>query len=548
MDAAQATVPWQRGASTHGSKRPWSFLVSTTGCAGNLAKHLGDADYSYGFVLKQLVPVLEELGDWQRVERPASSLPYAIERARESGRVPLHIALNPPQNCYFTPAAPTILFPFWEFPQIPHRDFGFDTRQNWVRMCRHVDLIITASSATAAAFRAAGVKCPIAVAPVPTAPEYYQIPAWDPGYEVKLHCRHVVLHGHPPDPEPGAAACPVAAAPSPSPVTPSRAAAWASRITAFIRRRISPRLADRISAGYQQASVAHPGRGRRLRRVCAATKHVGYDLARDIYHRHVCRWLSVEAVLRIHGIKNLITRHKPELPVLPRTDLVLSGLVYTSIFNLSDRRKNFEDLLTGFLLAFRDRPDVTLALKLATNPSREFHELAHLGNIYHSLGIRHRCRIVVITDYLSDEQMRELVRGTTYYLTTTRAEGACLPLQECLAAGRPAIAPDHSALADYIDPEVALVLETHPEPTYWPHDPQRRLETSWNRLVWSNLHSRLVESAALVEGQRQHYDAMAVAARRRMLDFGCREVVIDKWRQALGLLPTAKVNDLDWAA
>ncbi|MBX6312839.1 MAG: glycosyltransferase, partial [Isosphaeraceae bacterium] len=228
--------------------------------------------------------------------------------------------------------------------------------------------------------------------------------------------------------------------------------------------------------------------------------------------------------------------------------LTLGGLVYTSIFNLSDRRKNLPDLLTAFLLAFRDRPDVTLVLKLATNPQREYYELQEFGPLYHGLGIAHRCRVVVITDYLSDEQMADLLRVTTYYVNTSRAEGACLPLQHALAAGRPAIAPVHTAMADYLDESVSLVLRSYPEPTFWPHDPERRYETTWQRLVWSDVRDQFLRSAAIAEQEPVTYAALSTAARERMAQYASPQVVAEALRKALRHLDAATPGAWSWAA
>ncbi len=64
----------------------------------------------------------------------------------------------------------------------------------------------------------------------------------------------------------------------------------------------------------------------------------------------------------------------------------------------------------------------------------------------------------MITDFLTDQQMGELMRVTTYYVNTSKAEGACLPLQQSLAAGRPSIAPNHTAMADFMTTVVGLHL------------------------------------------------------------------------------------------
>ncbi len=165
-----------------------------------------------------------------------------------------------------------------------------------------------------------------------------------------------------------------------------------------------------------------------------------------------------------------------------------------------------------------------------------------------SLGIEHKCRLVVITDFLSDEQMAELTRVTTFYVNTSRAEGACLPLQQSLAAGRPAIAPDHTAMADFMDDKVGFVIGSHPEPTYWPHDPEMRTTTTWNRLVWSDLRDHLLAAAEMAEGRPDEYRAMADSARARMAEHADREVATRALREALGRLPRIETGRFSWAS
>jgi hypothetical protein len=270
---------------------------------------------------------------------------------------------------------------------------------------------------------------------------------------------------------------------------------------------------------------------------------------KDTYHRKIRRWLSPEAQLQIQRMKRVVLRQpEPAPPLVPTSQLTLSGLVYTSIFNQSDRRKNARDLLSAFLFAFRDHPDVTLVLKLATSTQREFFEIQELGNFYGELGIRHRCRVVVLTDYLTEEQMHDLLRATTYYVNSSRAEGACLPLQQALAAGRPAIAPCHTAMADYMDDRVGFVVESHPEPTFWPHDPEHRYETSWHRIVWSDLRNQFLHSATLVEEDYAAYRALARSARTRMYAYASHEVVADALKRAVANLPDRPGGELAWVA
>ena len=553
-----------------GSSRPFAFLVSTTGCARGIKGSLGSAAYSYFFVLEALAPVLERLGTWRLLDRPESSLPFAAAQAEAEGYRPVHLALHPPQDVYLTPAVPNIIFPFWEFPDIPDRDFGHDTRQNWARVCRRADLILTACHFTADAFRRGGVDVPIGVVPVPLKPAHFAVPDWTPTGSWTLTCRHVAWGGA----EPVALKLGVAAdadfvpaagdADLPEPVIAAvriglkrRAYLGARQVFRTVYPWLGTKTLERVAKTRHYVLDA-AGRDPRTLQPLPGPKpglaRLTYAIARDGYRLHVKRWLSKEALERITKVKVRSFRaigREPILapdPLLPSTPLTIGGLVFGSIFNLGDKRKNHVDLLTAYLLAFKDRADATLVIKLATNPTREHHEIGLFRTMYEGLGIEHQCRLVVITDFLTDAQMADLMRVTTFYVNTSKAEGACLPLQQSLAGGRPSLAPDHTSMADFMDDAVGFVLGTNPEPTYWPHDPEMRIETTWNRLVWSDLRDRLLDAAALVDRDFPGYQARARAARARMAEYASRETVEVALRSALAQLPEVRTGRFAWAS
>jgi glycosyltransferase involved in cell wall biosynthesis len=218
----------------------------------------------------------------------------------------------------------------------------------------------------------------------------------------------------------------------------------------------------------------------------------------------------------------------------------LSGVAYACLFNPHDGRKNWQDLLTGFVSAFHDRPDATLVIKLIT---AERLMVDRILDFYRSVGLSHRCKIVFITDYLSDEHLLALVRASTYYLTTTRAEGNCLPLMNYLAAGRPGIAPCHTALADYFGADIGLTIPWHAEPAAWPQDNRVRLKTTWARLDWPSLVERLRESYALARCYRPAYDAWADRARQRLRERASVESVQTQLHAALAYLDEVRSRD-----
>jgi hypothetical protein len=146
-------------------------------------------------------------------------------------------------------------------------------------------------------------------------------------------------------------------------------------------------------------------------------------------------------------------------------------------------------------------------------------------HFYRGLGLRHRCKIVFVKSYLPDELMVELARGSTYYLNTSRAEGSCLPLQNFLAAGRPGVAPAHTGMADYLNDDIAFTVASHPEPASWPHDPEHRLATTWQRLVWWSLHRQLRTSYEAARSEQSRYQDMARRGRARMVHYASAEQV-----------------------
>ncbi len=560
------------------SDRPFAFFVSTTGCAKGIRNTLGSAAYSYFFVLEALAPVLEKFGTWRLIEHPESSLPFAAARAEADGYQPVHLALHPPQDVYLTPALPNIIFPFWEFPDIPDRDFGHDTRQNWVRVSQRADLIITACTFTRDGFLRAGINCPIGVVPVPIRPDHFQIPAWDPEHTWTHTCRYLSWGGPPPKPpERSAVPDPVdeaepdsAPSPEPSPAPVPEPMARAPRIGLKRRgylvarkvfRKVYPWLGEKALnriARTRHYVLTSAGRDPRTLEPLPGGRpglaRLGYSVARDGYRRYFKRWLSREALAKITETKAQalkIVGHEPVIapdPLLDSLPMTLGGLLFASIFNLGDRRKNHVDLLSAYLLAFKDREDVTLVIKLATNPVREHHEVNIFRHMYHSLGIQHKCRLVLITDFLTDEQMGELMRVTTFYVNTSKAEGACLPLQQSLAAGRPSIAPDHTAMADFMDDQIGFITSTHPEPTYWPHDPEMRTETYWNRMVWTDLRDHMLAAVEMIEDDPDRYREMSEAARARMAGYASREVVEEALRETLAQLPHVETGRFSWAS
>ncbi len=87
-------------------------------------------------------------------------------------------------------------------------------------------------------------------------------------------------------------------------------------------------------------------------------------------------------------------------------------------------------------------------------------------------------------------------------------------------------------MSDYVRPEFAYLIGSDPEPTHWPHDPEKRIETVWHRISWSDLRDRFQESAHLVEQDRPAYDQMSHHARTSMTGYAHKDVVVERLKRA----------------
>jgi glycosyltransferase involved in cell wall biosynthesis len=461
------------------------IILTTYASHAAQGRNLGSAGYSYDFVVRQFAPLLAQCGDLVEVAPDLRAIDDAAGRLRRSGRTPIHLCLMPFQHAVLSASAPNVVVPAWEFPDVPDHEFDGEPRNNWVAMANRCAAVIVGGPWTADCFRQAGIHRPIHVVPVPTPAWNFELPRWSATDEVTIDCR--------------AFDC--------------RAPHAASSVPSTTGKGRSGRPTSATS--FRRASLPSTIR--------AAARQTYKKLLRPLLPARIEESLSAA----IHAAAGTWRRPR-EFPTHDR--LHLSGVVYTSIFNPEDGRKNWQDLVTAFLLALGDCPDATLVLKLVARNRRCAD--AVLGH-YARLDLAHRCRLLVVTDFISREQMAELARGTTFYVTSTRAEGNCLPLMDSLAAGRPAVSPWHTAISDYFGAHAGFVVESHPEPAAWPQDSRLRCRTNWHRLVWTSLAEKLRYSYEIAKGDVAAYERLSQQARRTMQGWSHPDVVGIRLRGAI---------------
>lgn len=430
-------------------------------------KNLGAPGYSYEFVTQLFEPLFRDWGKFVAVEDPAVNLEPTVASLQQQGYQPVHVCLRGLHDVVPSRTVPNIVIPAWEFPDVPDHGFDDNPRNNWVQVANESSLVIVGGEFTRRAFANSGVTTPIRIVPVPTPDSYFSVPTWDPQSSVDLDCDALVLGP-----------------------TETNESLTISRPEAS-----------------QEATSIDPA-GRLNRRPISEFCRTAY---RTICRRVLPTWLDYGLTIGIRAA--LLAKRQPETYAENVSHVHLKGVVYTSIFNPSDGRKNWEDLLSGFLIGLKDCDDATLVLKLVSADRRMLNQMLAR---YSALDIAHRCKIVIITKFLSDEQMADLANATTYYVTTTHAEGNCLPVMNYLAAARPAITPSHTAIADYFSEEIGFPVDCSDEPAAWPQDPLFRCRTTWSRLNWASFVDALQNSHQLVRDDLPSYVSLGNEASRQL--------------------------------
>ena len=210
--------------------------------------------------------------------------------------------------------------------------------------------------------------------------------------------------------------------------------------------------------------------------------------------------------------------------------LELEGVVYTSILNPQDGRKNWEDLVTAFCWAFRGDENATLVLKMTHHKLATF--LGKLLLLYSQMS-PFRCRVVAIHGFLTSEQYQQLIDRSHLVVNSSHCEGQCLPLMEFMGQGVPAIAPDHTAMADYVTTKNTFVVKSSLYPTFWPLDERKAIRTLCYRIDWHSLMESFRDSFEIAINDEETYQSMSSASITSVEAVAGQEVVYNKMQDYL---------------
>ncbi len=419
------------------------IITHTTSTRDTIRNDLGRPEYSYYFVMRELRPVLEELGIVIEISDPARDVDAIYRNCMRHGMECIFLSLSPPNKTPLELECPTLPVFAWEFDTMPNEGFMGKPRNDWTRVLARLGGAITHSQFTVDTIRRAmGSGFPVVSAPAPV---------WD-----RMHA---------------------------------------------IRQTSAP------------APVAHD-----VRLLINGMVIDSRETDLTPYNKLALRESGGQLPLPVN-------RRQGECEVS------LEGVIYTSIFNPGDGRKNWVDMVEAFCIAFRDTPDATLVLKLTHFDVDPI--IPEMLEIMHRCG-EFSCRIVMLHGFLEQEDYERLLLATSYAVNTSTGEGQCLPLMEYMSCGKPAIAPRHTSMADYITEACAFVIDSSLEPGAWPHDPRQALRTLRHRLDFGSIVSAFRESYRVAKEDQRAYASLAQEAIDSLQRYCSRAVVGARMREAIG--------------
>ncbi|MBF0677174.1 glycosyltransferase [Pseudomonas sp.] len=492
------------------------ILVYSETTAETIKTNLGLPEYSYYFVLKEFLPALNELGEVVIVKNPEQEVDALYAQYQAKGESCVFLVFAPPHKTPIHFLCPTIPVFAWEFDSIPNEPWLNDPSQDWGYMLRQLGHAITHSEFTVATVHdLLGPQYPAISIPAPVWDRFNEIrsaahrlpsPTHTVQFEgVMLDSLKIDLADYLyADPDKVHANTYGKFGQSVEAIEPTEQLTTAQSLTPPLAGRPDLSTWLRITLRYGiewYRLVLRNSLPNALSRVLAR-------LFRSVNRRKLTLPPNLSTV-PAPTVSESIELNKSN-PLSPSDHSIkLEGVVFTTVFNPYDGRKNWQDLLTAFCTALREKADATLIFKLT---HREYHSaitamlkcMAQLPDF--------NCRVLLIQGYLGDDDYKSLVHATSFVVNASYGEGQCLPLMEFLSCGKPAIAPRHSGMTDYINEDVAFVVDSWRDASAWPHDPRLACRTRRHHVSWEALTQAYAEAYLTFKEHPERYKYMSEQA------------------------------------
>lgn len=473
------------------------ILVNSKISRTSIQASLGKPEYSYYFLLKQFMPALEQIARVIPVESNAEVDPL-YRQLSESGEKVIFLSVSPPQQTPVDLQCPTVCLFAWEFHDAPDQAWEGEPRNDWRYALKHLAGAIACSRESAQAVRnLMGEDYPVVAIPASVWGHFGDLMPAE-GWQPCAYPRHFEFTGHA--------------------IDSLNLGLSADGLVQHLPR--PPRQSGRAAS-----KGTAPG----------ALK-LSWNLLRA--------WLTAlrrNRGARIETLPECVTApsHQAGTETMENCRFELSGIVFCSVFSPSDGRKNWIDIVTAFCWAFRDKEDATLILKM-THHDLELFRIPLLTLL--SRLAPFKCRVLTLHGFIEDSTYRELIALSDFYVNASNGEGLCLPLMEFLSSGKPALAPRHTAMLDYLDEDIARLVSTSEELACWPHDPTGTWHTRRHRLNWESLMEGYRDCYRLAREDQPGYQHMSLSAGKKMQAFADTPVVAKQLQAFLSPLLASQSN------
>ncbi|MGQ9427454.1 glycosyltransferase [Gilvimarinus sp. F26214L] len=495
-----------------------NFVVCSRFNRDTIAGAIGEPEYSYYFVLKEFLPLLRSIGTVHVVDTPEDADVLCV-RLGEEGKVNVFLQFTAPHNVARDVRCPVIPVFAWEFDTIPTDTWNGDGYNNWRLALAKSRGAITHSHGTVTAVKQVlGEDYPVVAIPAPVWDRCADTRRLVLGLTTEQRLQGGVLDFF-------------------GVVCDSRDVDFGTVLKATFGDPTQSQFGEQVEEEPENQTM--PRRSLRFR--LGTAKMLLIQIYHECFADLVPGFIERALAVLVNGLRPLYRKVLPKAPIhaetasepsdTDRKNMVeLTGVVYTSLFNPYDGRKNWETMLTAFCWAFRDTEDATLLIKVSTNNVVFFTDqvVDYLRRLP-----PFKCRVVVIKAFLENEHYQRMLEASSYYVNTSYGEGQCLPLMEFLASGVPALAPVNSAMKDYMSKDVGFVIDSRPELASWQHDERRLLRTFHHRVDWQSTVDAFTHSYELMKNDPQRYRAMSLAAAERMRQHCSIEVLSERLKSFL---------------
>lgn len=178
-----------------------------------------------------------------------------------------------------------------------------------------------------------------------------------------------------------------------------------------------------------------------------------------IYEKYKTDFIMVPSSYNVNAYHNLKTYKMHHYITPNKSSPFLSNSLNRKKFFLSisqwNYRKNFKDLILSFLLEFFDE-EVFLVLKTYVSHNKSGREIIsnEIKNLKTNMEMERsrqsKCKIILLTNYIKEEEKNFLLQRCVAYCGTSISEGFGIGYAEAAIYKKPVIAPNRGGQADFL--------------------------------------------------------------------------------------------------